>query len=45
MRLTLRLSVLFAWRCICHTLPRPRRIPREVNMAPTAEGQTLFPLR
>ena len=39
MRLKQRLSVLFARRCICRTLPRPRRIPREANMAPIAKGQ------
>ena len=41
MRLKQRLSVLFAWRCICRTSPRPRRIPRKANMAPIAEGQML----
>ena len=40
-RLKQRLSVLFAWRCIYRTLPRPRRIPRKANMAPTAKDQTL----
>ncbi len=40
-RLTLHLSVLFAWRCICRTSPRLRRNPKEVNTAPIAEGQKL----
>ena len=44
-RPTQRLSVLFAWRCICRTLLLPRRIPREANMAPIAEGQMLALLR
>ena len=45
MHLTQHLSVLFARRCICRTSPRPRRIPREANMAPIAEGQRLALLR
>ena len=45
MRLTLHLSVLFEWRCICRTLLRLRRIAKEANMAPIAEGQMLALLR
>jgi len=45
MRLTLHLSVLFAWRCICRTWHRPRRIPRKANTVPIAEGQKLALLR
>ncbi len=45
MRLTLHLSVLFAWRCTFRTSRRPRRNPREANMAPIAEGQRLALLR
>ena len=44
-RLTLHLSVLFAWRCICRTSLLPRRIPTEANTAPIAEGQKLVLLR
>ena len=44
-RLTLHLSVVFAWRCICRTSPLLRRIPRRANMAPIAEGQRLVLLR
>ncbi len=40
-RLTLHLSVLFAWRCIYRTLLRLRRIQTEANKAPIAEGQKL----
>jgi len=45
MHLTLHLSVFFAWRCICRTSLRPRRIATEANMAPIAEGQMLSLLR
>ena len=45
MRLKQRLSVLFAWRCICRTSPRLRRIANAANTAPTAEGQMLVLLR
>ena len=45
MRLAQHLSVLFAWRCICRTLPRLRRIATGANMAPIAEGQMLALLR
>jgi len=45
MRLTLHLSVAVAWRCICRTLPRLRRIAKAANMAPIAEGQKLALLR
>ena len=45
MRLRQHLSVLFAWRCICRTSPRLRRIPKEANTAPTAEGQMQALLR
>jgi len=45
MRLTQHLSVLFEWRCICRTSPRPRRIAKAANMAPIAEGQMLALLR
>ena len=44
-RLTRRLSVAVAWRCIYRTSRRPRRIARAANMAPTAEGQRLALLR
>ena len=45
MRPTQRLSVLFAWRCICRTSPRLPRIAKTANMAPIAEGQMLVLLR
>ena len=45
MRLARHLSVLFAWRCIYRTSPRLRRIPKEANTAPTAEGQMQALLR
>jgi len=45
MHLTQHLNVLFAWRCICRTLPRLRRNPKEANMAPIAGGQRLALLR
>ena len=44
-RLTLHLSVVFAWRSICRTSPRLRRIAKAANTAPIAEGQMLVPLR
>ncbi len=45
MRLKQRLSVFFAWRCICRTLPRLRRTAKAANMAPIAKGQMLALLR
>ena len=40
-RLTLHLSVLFAWRCTCRTSLLLRRIPTEANTVPIAENQKL----
>jgi len=41
MRLTQHLSVAVAFRCICRTLLRLRRIETEAKTAPIAEGQKL----
>jgi hypothetical protein len=41
MRLTQHLSVAVAFRCICRTLLRIRRIETEAKTAPIAEGQKL----